>query len=39
MTKYVTFPWEQLGQMLRSLSLSGSAGSPARLPSEKLIVG
>lgn len=27
MTKYVTFPWEQLGQMLRSLSLSGSTGN------------
>lgn len=25
MMKYVTFPWEQLGRMLRRLSLSGSA--------------
>lgn len=25
--KYATFPWEQLGRMLRRLSLSGSAGN------------
>ena len=27
MMRYMTFPWEQLGQMLRRLSLSGSAGN------------
>lgn len=27
--KYITFPWEQLGRFLRSLSLSGSAGNIA----------
>ncbi|MCR2047113.1 hypothetical protein NSB25_07470 [Acetatifactor muris] len=27
--KYITFPWEQLGGFLRSLSLSGSAGNIA----------
>lgn len=27
--KYITFPWEQLGAFLRSLSLSGSAGNLA----------
>lgn len=27
MMKYATFPWEQLGRMLRRLSLSGSAGN------------
>ena len=27
--KYITFPWEQLGHMLRALSLSGSGGDAA----------
>lgn len=27
--KYITFPWEQLGGLLRRLSLSGSAGNTA----------